>query len=169
MHLLSRRHFLFGSAAISLLSSVAITLPQMGSYPDHTLNLKILSNRHVYILRALGDWLIPPDHGLPGSGGDDTTIIAIDTLYRNLPFEQERLMLALPIVFEHGTALDRFGAQRFTKLSLEEKDTYMNNWATATSLTGKQLFVALRAIFALTYFERIDVQESLSTPVSCKI
>ena len=92
---------------------------------------------------------------------------AIDTLYRNLPSDQERLMLALPIVFEHGTALDRLGSQRFTNLSPQDKDSYMNGWATAESLIGKQLFAALRAMFALSYFERIDVQEAMHVPPSC--
>ena len=169
MHILSRRQFLLGSAALSILVSASITLPQLGSYPDHDLPVKVLSSKNVHIYRTLGNWLIPADSGMPGSGGDDTTIVAIDALFHQLPKDQEVLLLALPLVFEHGTALNRFASARLSALPPDQLDRYMRSWATSSSLVSAQLFAALRTIFGLSYFERLDVQEAISMPAPCVV
>ena len=169
MHILSRRQFLLGAAALSLLVSASVTVPQIGSYPEHDLPTKVLRPKHVHIYRILGDWLIPPNTGMPGSGGDDKTIIAIDALFHHIPEEHEVLLLALPLVFEHGTALDRFGASRLSALSSEEIDAYMRGWATSSHLVSAQLFAALRTLFGLSYFERLDVQQAISMPSPCAV
>jgi hypothetical protein len=166
MHFLSRRQFLFGSGALALLSA-AISIPQCGEYPQSQLPLQTLSNKEAYIYQILGDWLIPSGGTIPGSGGDDITITRIDKLLTHLPAGQQTLLSALPLVFEHGTALDRFAAKRMTALSTQERDEYLRSWIESTYLIPAQLIAALRTIFALTYFERIDVQTAMTIPPSC--
>ena len=166
MHLLSRRHFLLGVGATTLLSA-AIALPQLGSYPKTTLEVQTLSDREVHIYRILGDWLLPSGGGLPGSGGDDITIIRIDTLLTNLPSEQRQLLRALPLVFEHGTALNRFAQSRMSSLPPQEQEMYLRSWTESSNLISAQLVAALRTMYALSYFERIDVQEAMHVPPSC--
>ena len=78
-------------------------------------------------------------------------------------------MLALPLVFEHGTALDRFASARLTALSPTEIDQYMRSWAESPQLISAQLFAALRTIFGLSYFERLDVQKAVSMPFLCVV
>ena len=166
MPLISRRQFLFGSSAIALLTAAHL-IPQLGAYPTHNLALKTLSIREVHIYRILGDWLIPKGGNIPGSGGDDITIQRIDSLFSHLPERQQFLLSALPLVFEHGTALERLGETRMTNLSDSERDIYLTSWMNSSSLIGAQLVAALRTIFAMTYFERIDVQKAIATPPSC--
>ena len=166
MHLLSRRHFLLGVGATALLSA-AIAIPQLGSYPETKLTLQTLSDREVHIYRILGDWLLPSGGGLPGSGGDDVTILRIDALLTNLPPDQRQLLTALPLVFEHGTALNRFAQSRMSALSPQDQEEYLRSWTESTNLTSAQLVAALRTMYALSYFERIDVQKSMLVPPSC--
>ncbi|MAA79155.1 MAG: hypothetical protein CL916_07825 [Deltaproteobacteria bacterium] len=166
MHLLSRRHFLMGVGATALLSA-AIAIPQLGSYPKTKLEVHTLSDREVHIYRIVGDWLLPSGGGLPGSGGDDITIMRIDALLTNLPPDQRQLLKALPLVFEHGTALNRFAQSRMSSLSSQEKESYLRSWTESTHLISAQLVAALRTIYALSYFERIDVQEAMHVPPSC--
>ena len=166
MHLLSRRHFLLGVGATALLSA-AIAIPQLGSYPKNKLTLHTLSDREVHIYRILGDWLLPKGGGLPGSGGDDVTIMRIDALLTNLPPDQRRLLTALPLVFEHGTALNRFAQSRMSSLTTEDQEAYLQSWTESTNLISAQLVAALRTMYALSYFERIDVQEAMHVPPSC--
>ena len=166
MHLLSRRHFLLGVSATALLSA-AVAIPQLGSYPTTTLDINTLSDREVHIYQILGDWLLPSGGGLPGSGGDDTTIMRIDALLTHLPPDQRQLLKALPLVFEHGTALNRFAQARMSSLSTKERETYLRSWTESTNLISAQLVAALRTIYALSYFERIDVQKSMYVPPSC--
>ena len=166
MHLLSRRHFLLGAGTTALLAA-AVTIPQVGSYPESSLDVQTLSDREVYIYRILGDWLLPTGGGLPGSGGDNVTIMRIDTLLTDLPPDQRLLLKALPLVFEHGTALNRFAQSRMSSLSSKERDRYLRSWTESTTLISAQLVAALRTIYALSYFERIDVQEAMHVPPSC--
>ena len=166
MHLLSRRHFLLGAGAAGLLSS-AILIPQLGSYPETTIEVQTLSDREVHIYQLLGDWLLPPGGGLPGSGGDDITIKRIDALLTNLPPDQRQLLKALPLVFEHGTALNRFAQSRMSSLSGKERDEYLRSWTQSSNLVSAQLVAALRTMYALSYFERIDVQNSMHVPPIC--
>ena len=166
MHIITRRQFLLGSGAISILTAAHL-LPQIDSYPTHQIPVHALSDRTVHIYRILGNWLIPEGGGIPGSGGDDITIQRIDALHRHLPEGQQFLLSALPLVFEHGTALNRFASKRMTSLSPKERDTYLSSWMTTTELIPAQLVAALRTMFAMTYFERIDVQQAINTPPSC--
>ena len=147
--------------------TAAVAIPQLGSYPESTLEIQTLSDREIYIYRILGDWLLPAGGGLPGSGGDDVTIMRIDTLLTNLPSDQRQLLKALPLVFEHGTALNRFAQSRMSSLSSEEREKYLRSWTESTTLISAQLVAALRTIYALSYFERIDVQEAMHVPPSC--
>jgi len=167
MHFLSRRQFLFGAGAMSILTSAIIVVPQLGDYPKNTLSLQSLSDREAHIYHVLGEWLIPQGGALPGSGGDSKTLHRIDALLHNLPVGQQRLIAALPLVFEHGTALDRFGETRMTALSAERRDQYLTSWMEATDLIPVQLVAAIRTVYALSYFERIDVQKAMHTPPKC--
>jgi len=167
MHILSRRQFLFGAGAVSILTSALVTIPQLGDYPTHSLNLQSLSDREVHIYHVLGEWLLPQGGSLPGSGGDYLTLQRIDALLTNLPIGQKRLLSALPLVFEHGTALNRFGASRMTSMTPEHREKYLRSWMESTSLIPAQLVAALRTMYGMSYFERIDVQKAMQTPPKC--
>ena len=167
MHILSRRQFLFGAGAVSILTSAMISIPQLGDYPKHSLALQSLSDREVHIYHILGEWLLPPGGPLPGSGGDEITLKRIDMLLANLPDGQRLLLGALPLVFEHGTSLSRFGAARMTSMKPEPRDRYLRSWMESESLIPAQLVAALRTMYGMSYFERIDVQQAIQTPPKC--
>jgi len=167
MHILSRRQFLFGAGAVSILTSAVVTIPQIGDYPTHSLNLQSLSDREVHIYHVLGEWLLPKGGSLPGSGGDNITLQRIDALLTNLPVGQKRLLSALPLVFEHGTALNQFGASRMTSMTPKRRDEYLRSWMESSSLIPAQLIAALRTMYGMSYFERIDVQNAMQTPPKC--
>ncbi len=169
MRSFSRRHFLFGAGAVSLLTAAYGVTPHLGSYPQVELQLNALSNKEVAIYRVLGQWLLPEGGSIPGHGGDDVTILAIDRLLKDLPPGKRELLSALPLVFEHGTALDRFGSQRLTSLSLTEQAQYLNDWSKSTWLIPAQLMAALKAIYGFAYFEREDVLHATGLSPFCVV
>ena len=163
----SRRHFLFGAGAISLLTTAYGVLPQIGAYPDSKLQLDTLSHKEAAIYRVIGEWLLPNGGPLPGHGGDDVTVLGIDRLLKDLPPGKRDLLRALPLVFEHGTALNRFGSERLTYLSSKDKEDYLNTWTTSTFLVQAQLLAAVKAIYGFAYFEREDVLKATGLPPFC--
>ena len=54
-----------------------------------------------------------------------------------------------------------------SSLSLQAREDYLRSWTESTHLTTAQLVAALRTMYALSYFERIDVQEAMHVPPSC--
>ena len=141
----------------------------MGTYPGTELRLKVLSDKEVAILRRLGAFMIPEGGPLPGSGADDETITAIDALLAGSPLHKRRLLQALPLLFEHGTLLDRYGARRLIGLPERLSDPYLLEWAKSTDPLRAQLWVALKTLFGLTYFEREDVAIAMGAPTVCGI
>ncbi len=166
---ISRRNFLIGAGATLILSSLYTGYRQLGSYPKHDLSINNLSEKEVFLYRILGNWLIPPHQGLPGSGGDDQTILLIDQLFEFVPEGKRFLLSALPLAFEHGTILHSFGATSLSQMSPEEQAQYLNNWGDSTNLIKSQLFAALKTIFGFAYFEREDVLQAMNLSPYCQV
>ncbi len=167
---LSRRRFLvLGAGAAGLLATAYATLRQVGCYPEPEIPVewKRLTTKTASTFAILGDYLIPPGGDLPGSAGDDVTLRRIDDLLDMLPDFKRRLLLALPLVFEHGSGLDRFGARSMTRLPPERVAEYLGEWEQSRAVVRLQLWAALKILYSLTYFERPDVMEAIGMPILC--
>lgn len=162
---ITRRQFLLGSSATALLLAAGTSLRQVGDYPKSSLDLRNLSNKEAHIYRTIGSWMLPPGGPLPGHGGDDQTILGIDAMLNHVPAGKRRLLAALPLVFEHGTALTL--SQRLTEMNSTDAAEYLQGWATSTQLVPAQLFAALRTMYGFSYFERVDVLTAMGMPPIC--
>jgi len=168
---LSRRAVLvLGAAATGVLAAAYAGLRQVGSYPEPppTLtDLRVLTDKEVAIFRRLGDFLLPPGGPLPGSGGDDETIRRMDLFYAGMPDHKRQLSRGLPLAFEHGTTLDRFGARCMTAMPEERCVDYLESWADAKIIVKSQLWTALKTFYGMTYFERPEVLAAMGFAVPC--
>jgi hypothetical protein len=167
---LSRRSFIALSAGtVAVLAAAYAGLRQVGVYPTvaPTLGLRVLTDKEVAIFRRLGDYLVPPGGPLPGSGGDDESIRRMDALFAGLPPHKLQLSRALPLVFEHGTTLDRFGARCMSKLPEHRCEQYLSSWSSSEFVPQMQLWVAAKTFFGLSYFERPDVLAGMGFAVLC--
>tara|TARA_B100000519_G_scaffold112029_1_gene97036 strand:- start:140 stop:418 length:279 start_codon:yes stop_codon:yes gene_type:complete len=86
-----------------------------------------------------------------------------------LPEGRRWLLAALPMVFEHGTALDHFGAARLTAMPDQEADAYLAAWAHSTSVVRAQLMAAAKALYGFAYFERPEVLAAMQIPPHCSV
>ena len=166
---ISRRQFLFGAGAITLLGVLYTGYRQLGEYPENTLNLRHLSDKEVVIYRILGNWILPAGGPLPGSGGDDECLRRIDAIFDNIPEGKRTLLSALPLAFEHGTLLDHLGSTCLSQLSAEVATSYLDDWATSQNLIRCQLMAALKAMYGFSYFERDDVLTAMNIPPLCAV
>lgn len=165
---LSRRQVLgMGTATVALLLAAWHGVGHLGAYPPLDLPARALTPKTAAILRVLGDWLLPPGGPLPGSGGDAQTMGLIDEFLDALPPHHRMLMLAVPLLFEHGTALDRLGADRLTAMSPPDQQAFLDRWFEADDVVHAQLVTALKMIWNTTYLERADVQLAMGIPQLC--
>lgn len=155
------------AGAATLLLTAYHTLRQVGRYERPGQDFRVLSAKEAAIFAVIGDFILPPNEGLPGSGGDAETLRRIDKLFHGAPPKRRRLLRALPLVFEHGTALDRFGARRLTGLPPHRLHNYLTEWAEAEDAIQAQLWVALKTAYGFAYFERPDVLAALGCPIGC--
>lgn len=164
---LSRRQLLLGAGAVSLLTLVWQSYRHLGQYPKAGFKCTTLSDREVNILQVIGDWLIPPGGGIPGSGGDDITIQRIDSMLLGVPEHKRFLLSALPLAFEHGTLLFAFGGPRLTEMSDSARQEYLQNWAESDNLIQCQLMAAIKTLYGFGYFDRDDVLQACGLPYFC--
>ena len=167
---LSRRTVLRLSAAAAGLAAVggaAMVARQIDDPPATTGTFRWLPPRAAATFAAFGDFLVPPGGALPGSGGDATTLTRLDAQLGAMPTEMRDLILLLPLVFEHGTALDRLGSRSLCHLDKDARLAYLTRWAEATDLFRAQLFTAMRTLYGLAYFERPDVVRAMGIAPRC--
>jgi hypothetical protein len=165
---LTRRRFLvLGAAATGVLAAAYATLRQVGGdYPVSDLGLNLLGDKEVHVLRIVGDWAIPPGGPFPASGGDDQAIRGVERFIEVLPEPKRSLAAALPLVFEHGTALDRFGARRLSRLPKDRQDEWLREFAEGDAVRA-QLFMAYKSMLALPFFDRPEVITGMGFHIGC--
>jgi len=169
MQQLSRRRFLaLGVGATAVLTAAYAGLRQLGSYPELEGEFEHLTPKTAAIFAVVGDFLFPDDSVLPGRGGDVDTLLLIDRLLGEVNPQMRIMLLALPLAFEHGTALDRFGARAMTDLTAERRDEYLESWSRATDTTSAQLWLAMKTVFGLTYMDRLDVARAMGLAPICR-
>lgn len=85
----------------------------------------------------------------------------IDDLLADLPGTsqgQARLMLR---VVEHGTHLFDLKVKRFTRLSPEEQDAYLEGWMRSTLGARRVIFRALKTLAAFGYYGQDEAWEAI--------
>ncbi|MEZ4320040.1 MAG: hypothetical protein R3F61_21195 [Myxococcota bacterium] len=165
---LSRRNvLLLGSGAVALLLGVYPAMRQIGCYPAPPEPFEHLGAKSAAIYALLGDFLAPPGGPLPGSGGDLESLRRLDRLLGSVPSTTATLLRALPLAFEHSTALDRYGARSLYHLPPDRQREFLVEWAEADDLIRAQLFMALRSTVGMMYFERPEVVRAMHIAPGC--
>lgn len=164
--ILSRRTLLWSSGTLAFVGSV-MGYRHIGHYPTHSLPVK-LSNKEVALYQILGNWMLPEGGDLPGSGGDDETLLRIDELLGSVPLGTRELLELLPLAFEHGAALLEWGGGCLTQMDAATQTAYLDHWASSNNTIACQLMASLKAIYGFAYFERADVVKACQLPGLCE-
>ena len=165
--LTSRRAILLGTGALAAVMAVYPAMRQVGSYPTPAQSFAQLGPKTAAIYALLGDFLAPAGGPLPGSGGDAESLARLDQLLASVPSQTATLLMALPLAFEHATALDRYGARSLSHLPPDRQRAFLAEWADADDLVRAQLFMGLRSVLGMMYFERADVVRAMHIAPGC--
>ena len=78
---ISRRQFILGAGALSILGTTYATYNQIGGYPQKPEDILFLSDKEYAIYQSIGNILIPIGGKLPGSGGDEISMRKLDSMF----------------------------------------------------------------------------------------
>ncbi|MEO6952789.1 MAG: hypothetical protein ABI321_13360 [Polyangia bacterium] len=142
---------LFGSA---LLAGAAVIGRNVSGYvlPRGLPSPTVLSVREVVILAAVVERICATDG--PDAPRPDGYAIAswLDGYIAGLDVPLRRDLSALLSLLEHGSALFRLGATRFSHMSTDEQDRTLADWCDSRLDVRRQGFQALRALAFLGYY-----------------
>ncbi len=164
---LTRRHLIFGTAATAALTAAYHGVRQAGTYGPAPFETQVVTPKQATVYRIVGDFMLPTGGGLPGSGGDADTLRRIDQFIATLPTQKRTLVSALPLAFEHGTLLDRYGARCLSALPDARAQAYLTSWAEGSDIVTQQLWLAMKSIVSMGYFDRPDVLAAMHMAAAC--
>ena len=95
---ISRRQFILGAGALSILGTTYTTYKQIGEYPKKPEDILFLSDKEYAFFQSIGNILIPIGGNYSGSGGDEISMRKLDSMFANIPDGKRELLGALPLV-----------------------------------------------------------------------
>jgi gluconate 2-dehydrogenase subunit 3-like protein len=151
----SRRSFLrytAVSAGLLALSRLRVA-PALAAAPVSP-QLQVLTAREADILTAIVERMVlNGDPSMPAVR-ETHAIAVIDQTLLQLDSSLQSQLRWLLTVFEWGPPLLQLKLQRFTNLSLEERDDYIRDWATSRFETRQLAFRALKNLSMLGYYSQ---------------
>jgi hypothetical protein len=153
---ISRRGFLrAGLAGGLVLAGAALVGRQLSGYAldgATARRLRVLSPKEYLIMQAVARRVVAPDAADAPSADTVEAALAVDAYVAQLPAPVQREVAALLQLVEHGSALFRGGASRFTRMSAAEQDATLRDWQSSSLTLRRRGFQALRTLAFIGYW-----------------
>lgn len=154
--MISRRRFLrAGLVGGVLLGGAALVGRQLTGYHVDAATarrLRALSPKEYLIVQAVARRVLAPDGDDAPSADTVEVALGVDTYLAKLPPYVQRDVSALLQLVEHGSALFRLRATRFTRMGAAEQDATLADWEHSSLTVRRQGFQALRTLAFLGYW-----------------
>jgi hypothetical protein len=153
---ISRRGFLrAGLAGAVVLGGAAVIGRQLRGYvvdAATAARLRVLSPKEYLVMQSVARRVLAPDAADAPSADAVQTALAVDAYVAKLPPAVQREVAALLQLVEHGSSLFRLRASRFTRMSADEQDATLRDWASSSLTVRRRGFQALRTLAFLGYW-----------------
>jgi hypothetical protein len=153
--MLTRRRFVWVTAASGAAAAVAVLLGQLGPYPldERTrARLRALSPGEYVVVRAFARRVLMPDQaGAPDADALEVALGVDAWIAGAAPALRRDLRRLLGLV-EHGTPLLLGRRRRFSDLRGNEQDAYLAGWAHSRLSVLREGFGALKALCMMAYY-----------------
>jgi gluconate 2-dehydrogenase subunit 3-like protein len=151
---MDRRRFLKGSATgLALLGLGAVLPAGCSRYPKPKVPLKFFNPREYATMNAAAERILGAS-GVVGVRPEQIDVAAhIDGLLADWDAEAQGQLRTMLRVFEHGTYLFDLRRQRFTRLTDEYQDRYLDGWMNSTMGARRIVFRALKALADLGFYQ----------------
>ncbi len=153
---LSRRSFLRYTA----LSAGLLTVSRLRAAPALAVTaanadgLRVLTPHQAEVMTAVVERMVFTGADHMPAVRDTGAIATIDQVLLQVDPAVQSQVGWLLILFEWGPPLFQFKLKRFTGMTLEERDEYLNGWSTSRSDTRRLAFRALKNLSMLGYYSQ---------------
>ncbi|MBI4518953.1 MAG: gluconate 2-dehydrogenase subunit 3 family protein [Deltaproteobacteria bacterium] len=160
---LERRRFLRSSAAgVALLGFGALLPAGCRGYPKPAGRLTFFTAKEYAVVNQAAARLLGAGSGV-GPGEDQIDVAArVDPWVATWDAEAQKQLRVMLRVFEHGTYLFDLQRKRFTLLSDEDKDRYLEGWMRSTLGARRVAFRSLKALAAAGFYPQPESWAALA-------
>lgn len=114
---------------------------------------KRMSGLEKKVAAALAETMAPPGCGFDICADDVDTVAWLDDYVRNSILLMRAAVLFLFSLIEFCPPLFRFGLRRFTALSPEQRDAYLNRWRDLKVYPLNLVVILVRLLIALSFYQ----------------
>lgn len=148
-----RRSFLkksfFGLALLTLMPTFSSGCHK---YPDVTSPLKVFNNKEIFILTGISQAFVGGNEvGLPDPAKIGLAF-DIDQFISNVSLESQKQLKQLLNIFEDFTFVFNGSIKKFTGMSMEEKQKYLESWRNSSLEFRQMAYSALKMFTLLLYY-----------------
>lgn len=153
---LSRRSFLRHSAVTAgLLAMSRLRLvPALAAQSAAATELRVLTPHQAEVLSAIVERMVFTGTDIMPAARDTQAIVTIDQALVQLDPEAQSQVGWLLTLFQWGPPLFQLKLSTFTGLTAEERDSYLQGWASSRSSTRRLAFRALKNLSMLGYYSQ---------------
>ena len=149
-----RRRFLKGSLGGLALLGVGSLLPAgCRSYPKPQVPLRFFDAREYAIFNTVAARQLGAPERIGSKAAQVDVAAHVDAIVATWDPEAQRQLRTMLRVFEHGTYLFDLQGKRFTRLSAEQQDRYLEGWMNSTLGARRIVFRALKALVASGFYQ----------------
>jgi len=148
----TRRTFLRGLAVTT--SALAMGVGQAGctGYPKTPSGLQFLDEKGYAVMSAFADRVIPGG-GAYDIGAKETGVVEFFDAYAATDYpEVQKDFKSVISLLEHGPLFMQFSTKRFTEMTPDEQDTYLEMWETSNSLLIRGAFVGIKKLCMMGFY-----------------
>ena len=148
----TRRTFLRGlSFTVSALAVGAGTSGCAG-YPEVPSGLKFLDEKGFAVMSAFADRIIPGG-GSYEIGAKETRVVEFFDEFAATDYpEVQKDFKSVITLLEHGPLFMQFSAKRFTEMTPEEQDEYLEKWETSDSALLRGALVGIKKLCMMGFY-----------------
>jgi hypothetical protein len=151
-----RRTFLKFLSAAAVLGSTA-GIEGCAGYPAAPDGLAFLDDKTHAVILAFADRIIPRSGAFPEGAVDLDVVSYFDTIVSDQPPEIQKNMKSGLLLIEYGAPFFQFTFKRFTRMSDEERDTYLRCWENSRVPIFRGIFCGFKNLCCLGFFSNENI------------
>ena len=157
---INRRVFI---KSLLLLCGVTATVNTMGcaAYPPVKNDFDFFDEKTYAIIKSFSERIIPQGGAFPEGAVDISIMEFFDSLVSAEPPEIQKNMKSGIMLLEHAPIFLMFKPKRFTEMTDEEKDQYLQKWEQSGNTLFRGVFKGFKNICTLGFFSNEMVWQHL--------
>jgi len=148
----TRRTFLRGLAFTASALAVGAGATGCAGYPEIPSGLKFLDEKGFAVMSAFADRVVPSG-GPYEIGAKQASVVEFFDEFAATDYpEVQKDFKSVITLLEHGPLFMQFSMKRFTEMTTDEQDEYLEKWETSDSVLFRGAFVGIKKLCMMGFY-----------------